>query len=142
MEPEKLSKSEFTLIQQMKDCKRTTRSLATANDLLVSGTYDNTVNVFQLEQTPEDSELSDSGVILPRFKMIRTFDMFETCVQSVSICPEEKLVGVGCKGGAIYLIGIESDFLQIIPDAHAKTVSSLSFYTDGDESNSTFILKN
>jgi WD40 repeat protein len=126
--------SEYCLIQTLQDCKRTTRCLFASNDLLISGNFDNKVNVYQLYLNPPNGEASDSGVLLPQFQLMKSFDIFDSFVYSVTYLPEKSLLAVGCKSGNIYLLGLESDFMQILSTAHAKAVCSLSFHIDDDES--------
>jgi len=133
MKIETEDQSEYIMIQELKDCKRTTRCLFAARDLLISGNFDNKVNIYKLALTSKDDEPSESGVILPQFQLAKTFDIFDSFVYSVAYAPEKSLLAVGCKSGSIYLIGLESDFMQIISDAHAKRVCSLSFHIEDSE---------
>lgn len=128
---------EYALIQALKDCKRTTRCLFASKDLLISGNFDNKVNVYQLSLSPNESEKSESGVLLPKLELVKTFDIFDSFVYSVTFLPEKAWVAVGCKSGNIYVLGLDSDFMQILSSAHAKAVCSLSFHVQENES--TFI---
>lgn len=126
--------SDYCLIQELRDCKRTTRTLFTSKDILISGNFDNTVNIYKLFLEPKETEISESGVTLPQYELVRTFDIFESFVYSVTYCHSKNLIAVGCKNGSIYILGLDSDFLQVIQDAHAKIVCSLSFFNNAEES--------
>lgn len=125
--------SEYCLIQTLQDCKRTTRCLYASKDLLISGNFDNKVNIYQLSLNPTSVEAGDSGVLLPRFELLQTFDIFESFVYSVAYLPGWSWLAVGCKNGSIYVIGVGNGFMQVLSEAHAKAVCSLSFHIDGDE---------
>lgn len=125
---------EYALIQALNDCKRTTRCLYASKDLLISGNFDKKVNVYQLSLSPKESEKSESGVLLPKLELVKTFDIFDSFVYSVTFLPEKSWVAVGCKSGNIYILGIDSNFMQILPSAHAKSVCSLSFHVQENES--------
>jgi WD40 repeat protein len=127
------AQSEYVLMQELRDCNRTTRCLFASKDLLISGNFDNKVNVYQLSLKPPKDESSESGVVLPRFELVKSFDIFDSFVYSVSYCPQKSLLAVGCKSGSIYVLGLDSDFMQILSDAHAKAVCSLSFSLDQDQ---------
>ena len=114
-------------MQELKDCKRTVRTICASSKYLISGNFDKTVNVYELSLVPEKGSHGESGVIIPEYKKVRSFDIFESMVYSVAFLPSQNILAVGCKNGSIYIIGLSSDLLQVINDAHAKNISCLSF---------------
>ena len=124
---------EYALIQSLKDCERTTRCLYASKDLLISGNFDNKVNVYQLSLSPKESEASESGVLLPNLELVKSFDIFDSFIYSVSYLPEKSWLAVGCKSGNIYLLSLDSEYMQILSGAHAKAVCSLSFHMEDNQ---------
>ena len=129
---ESQNKSNFVLCQALKDCERTTRALCVSGKYLVSGNYDNQVNVYELKLSPKDTGPSESGIVIPQYELVKNLDIFDSFVLSVDFLLSKGLLAVGCASGAVYMMGMESNFLQMIPDGHAKRVCSVSMFEEAD----------